>query len=401
MSTLTAVRTTVLSTVRSCSGLGSALADLYVTNTTELNAYLAALDPAATSDDWDSIWPELGYADAGEADDALYGDPGILKSDIATAWDSLNGFTGALDDYTADLEAVYATKVLLTSWQSSDNRIVRVRAYDGASSQGEADVLGYLSGGEYIISLDSQISNLDATATGNGLTDSDTLGDLLDVGVGDYDGFVPVAYDQTGNGYGYTQTTSSLQPQIASSGVLEDGIVFDGTKKLEASITGFQSYTDLNLFARYASNVNTASNVTHGHLFSFGSSDYLHIGGSTGNFGTETFAILNGLSGGAIRLGTTEANLDFAAGVDVTMSFLQSTNGSRAWKDGVEVTYDLTYSGDELDPFSPSDIGHTADDVVYLGGRESTADGDFTLTTIAIYSNEKSTDRAAIESAIE
>ncbi len=90
MSTLTAVRTTVLSTVRSCSGLGSALADLYVTNTTELNAYLATLDPAATSDDWDSIWPELGYADAGEADDALYGDPGILKSDIAAAWLDLN-----------------------------------------------------------------------------------------------------------------------------------------------------------------------------------------------------------------------------------------------------------------------------------------------------------------------
>ncbi len=97
MSTLTAVRTTVLSTVRSCSGLGSALADLYVTNTTELNAYLAALDPAATSDDWDSIWPELGYADAGEADDALYGDPGILKSDIADAWETYTSYLYGLE----------------------------------------------------------------------------------------------------------------------------------------------------------------------------------------------------------------------------------------------------------------------------------------------------------------
>ena len=102
--------------------------------------------------------------------------------------------------------------------------LVRVRAFDATSDQGTADVMPYQIGGEYWVDLSSRIDNLDAIATGRGLTNSNTLADLVSSGVNNYNGFVTTWYNQ-GTPNHATQTTASAQPQIVSSGnlVLENG----------------------------------------------------------------------------------------------------------------------------------------------------------------------------------
>jgi len=125
--------------------------------------------------------------------------------------------------------------------------LVRVRAFDGVSDQGTADVMPYLIGSEYWVDLNSTLENLDATATGRGLTTSDTLADLVDAGGANYDGFVTTWYDQSGNANDASQGTASNQPQLVSGGSLltENGkpsIDFDG-------ISDFLSYGSIGSFS--------------------------------------------------------------------------------------------------------------------------------------------------------
>ncbi len=119
--------------------------------------------------------------------------------------------------------AAYSTRLLDVTYTGG---LVRVRA----SLTGEADVLPD-SNNE--ISLNSLITNLDATATGRGLTTSSTLGDLCSTG----SGYVTTWYDQSGDGNDATQTTADSQPMIVDSGVLvEEGgkcaVEFDGSEWL-------------------------------------------------------------------------------------------------------------------------------------------------------------------------
>ena len=128
------------------------------------------------------------------------------------------GFVGLLDEVSG---AAFAASVRLLRADYAGG-LLRARANDGTTDQGEADVLPYDDGGaERFISLDSRLINLDATAIGRGLTTSDTLGDLLDVGSGNYDGFVPTLYDQAGSSINAVQAVASRQPKIATAGVLE------------------------------------------------------------------------------------------------------------------------------------------------------------------------------------
>ena len=76
-------------------------------------------------------------------------------------------------------------------------------------------------------SSDNTSQNIGFDANGN----LDTTSLLSFVSSGD--GFVSIWYDQTGSGYNFTQTSSSLQPKIVSSGVLltknsKPTILFDG-----------------------------------------------------------------------------------------------------------------------------------------------------------------------------
>ena len=128
------------------------------------------------------------------------------------------GFVGLLDEYSG---AAFAASVRLLRADYTGG-LLRARANDGSTDQGEADVLPYDDGGaERFVSLDSRLINLDATAVTRGLTTSDTLGDLLDVGTGNYDGFVPTIFDQSIGGNNLVQTLATRQGIIATGGVLE------------------------------------------------------------------------------------------------------------------------------------------------------------------------------------
>ena len=163
--------------------------------------------------------------------------------------ESSGGFTGILDTYGGAAMA-FSLRLLSSTYTAA---LVRVQAYSGATLYGEADVMPYLSGVDYVLDLNSTLENLDATATGRGLTTSSTLGDLVDTGGSNYNGRVPNWYDQSGNGRDAVNSTASRMPQIVSSGALildnsKPCIQFDGVFDwLLAPLTASQPLTLFNL----------------------------------------------------------------------------------------------------------------------------------------------------------
>ena len=126
-------------------------------------------------------------------------------------------FQGLLDLFPG---AAFATGMRLLRADYSGG-ILRIIAYDGASQQGAADIMPYKIGNEYWVDYNSKLENLDATATGRGLTTNDTLADLCSVGVNNYDGLVPSWYDQSLNANHATQTSLAAMPKLVDAGVLE------------------------------------------------------------------------------------------------------------------------------------------------------------------------------------
>ena len=142
-------------------------------------------------------------------------------------------FVGLLDEVPG--AAFAASMRLLRNGYSGG--LARVIAYDGATQQGAADIMPYKIGNEYWIDLNSSLENLDATATGRGLTTSDTLADLCSVGVDDYDGLVTNLYDQGLSPNHAAQTNISTMPKLVDAGglVTENGkpaLDFSGSKNM-------------------------------------------------------------------------------------------------------------------------------------------------------------------------
>jgi hypothetical protein len=195
------------------------------------------------------------------------------------------GFTGLFDQY--GYPAFGASMRLLGA--NYTGGLVRVRAFDGASDQGTADVMPYKIGSEYWVDLNSTLENLDATATGRGLTASDTLGDLLSSGASNYDGFVTTWYDQSGNANDATQATAASQPQIASAGVLETlngkpNVIFTSAQSLQ-----FNSKIDLSPFANSAGFFvmrDSTSNDNNGFLINNSATKYLTLNYNSSNLYT-------------------------------------------------------------------------------------------------------------------
>lgn len=159
------------------------------------------------------------------------------SGDTALASGSAPSFSGLFDQYGYP---AFGASMRLLGINYTDG-LVRVRAFDGSTDQGTADVMPYDDGsGEQFIDLNSTITNLDATAIGRGLTTSDTLGDLLSSGVSNYDGFITTWFDQSGNANDFLQATATKQPKIATAGVLElenakPALSFNGTYVMVSS----------------------------------------------------------------------------------------------------------------------------------------------------------------------
>lgn len=129
---------------------------------------------------------------------------------------SLDSFTGILDTVP---NASFAGAIMLLKSDYAGG-LIRVIAYNGTTQFGAADIMPIAVGDQFAVTLNSTIANLDATASGRGLTTSSTLGDLCSVGVNNYDGLVTRFYDQSGNNNYAEQTTISLMKKIVIAGIL-------------------------------------------------------------------------------------------------------------------------------------------------------------------------------------
>lgn len=131
------------------------------------------------------------------------------------------GFTGLLDDYPG-AAAAYSLRLLRSDYSGG---LVRVMAWNGLASQGEADIMPYKVGDDYVVDLNSTLENLDAIAIVRGLTTSDTLADLVLTGTSNYDGLTPTWYDQDLLGNNATQASAAAMPVLITGGAinLENG----------------------------------------------------------------------------------------------------------------------------------------------------------------------------------
>lgn len=143
------------------------------------------------------------------------------------------GFTGLLDEY-GGAAAAYSVRRLSSSYIGS---LIEVRR----SSDNTTQNIGYDANGD-----------LDTTAL------------LSFVGAGD--GFVRTWYDQSGNAYNATQTTTTAQPQIVNSGslILENGkttVDFSGGNwELEADAVALE-FAGTNVQNNYYSVITSAGSV--------------------------------------------------------------------------------------------------------------------------------------------
>ena len=116
--------------------------------------------------------------------------------------------------------------------------LIRVRANDGTTNQGQADVLPHKIGSKYWVNLQSKLINLDVTATNRGLSTSSTLADLVSAGALNYNGFATTIYDQTLNGNHFIQNTAAKQGKIVNNGVLNQ----ENGKPIILSLNGGTGY---------------------------------------------------------------------------------------------------------------------------------------------------------------
>lgn len=116
-------------------------------------------------------------------------------------------------------EPLFGTSVRLLS-STYTGPLVRARAYDPDVDKGQADIMPFKVGDNYVIDYNSPITNLDDNATARGLTENHVFADLLDSEGLNYDCTAPIIYDQTLNNNHYIQTTATLQGEFASNGVI-------------------------------------------------------------------------------------------------------------------------------------------------------------------------------------
>ena len=125
------------------------------------------------------------------------------------------GFSGFFNQFSGGL-AGWSVRLLSETYTGG---LIRVRAWDGSADKGQADVMPYVIGTEKWVDMNSLLTNLDATALSRGLTTSSTLSDLVSEGVSDYDGYVPIIYEQL-NGFDFQQGAATRQGIIITAGVM-------------------------------------------------------------------------------------------------------------------------------------------------------------------------------------
>jgi hypothetical protein len=272
---------------------------------------------------------------------------------LAISWEDVTIPVGILDGYTTDLSGAFATALLDENYTGN---CVKVRR---ASDNTEQD-----------IGFDG--ADLDTAALTTFCTGTDC--------------FVRTWYDQSGNANNLTQTTTGNQPKIydASTGVLELGSAGFEKPALLVNSKWFDwttpvSFTNLTFFTvtKKASTAGTGSVIFYQSSGAYGGDDVDNQGNP--------------------RLGTT-------SGVIIGNSLSNTTTS------GAENTHHISYyhrngtsadgglNGEVKTPASPvNTTAFTVNDIFNYGGTY-TYDGQ--AQAIIMYNASKSSDRAAIETAL-
>jgi hypothetical protein len=224
---------------------------------------------------------------------------GVNFSGTGTVTADLASFQGLFDLYPPDVNgAMSSSTILLLSTYTG--ALARVIAYNGSTQFGAADIMPYEVGSNKQIDLNSTLDNLDATATGRGLTTSSTLSDLLSVGVNDYEGLITKIYPIYGSDIP-EQTILSKMPKITSSGGVLNTVntmpafefVAANQTEIGVPITNSQPFTFFIIFKETA-NLNAGilsffGSAANGYaLYDNGGSTYQsYFGANLGNFATN------------------------------------------------------------------------------------------------------------------
>jgi hypothetical protein len=273
---------------------------------------------------------------------------------LALSWEDIPALAGILDGYTADLSGAYAAALLDKDYTGD---CIRVRR---ASDNTEQD-----------IGFDGQ--DLDTTALTTFCTGTDC--------------FIRTWYDQSGNAYDATNATSAQQPKVYDSST---GVVFENLKPTN-QFSGGQALAmpsavwnkgDFSVFAVARANttldciLNMSPDAVNWSVYTLGTT------ATSNEYGGRLYlnTVDTDQDGGTYTFGTQGL---FAVTCTTSSStIVQSLNG-------VDATSNVG---------SNSSVNHMA-----IGARTTNATTNpltGNVQAIIIYSADKSTDRAAIESAL-
>jgi hypothetical protein len=243
--------------------------------------------------------------------------------------------------------------------------------------------------GSDTISMSSTLANLDATATGRGLSTSSTLGDLVDQGGSDYSGYVTTWYDQSGNDRDATQTTAGEQPRIVLTGTLDTG---------SNSIVALYMYkVDDDHFSLPALGISGSSNRSVFSVAENDSGDRRTIltqnpGGGSSTRWTFTW---NSDATPNLRIEIAGAGDDTALSTNADMMLLE------AHLSGTTLGDHTLAADNSTEALTGTATVNTTDSGNILGGTTTTDDTwDGYMQEIIIYGSDQSSNRSGINSNI-
>jgi hypothetical protein len=225
----------------------------------------------------------------------------------------------------------------------------------------------WLGNGNTNANWEDQVGSKDATVNGS---------PALFTGQG-MNGFVTTWYDQSGNGFNAIRATASEQPTIFLNGSTLLGsnglpaISFDGTNDhFIASITGFQSITNLSAFHVFQTPVAASANTTTVVPWGFGQTGStnraISWGTQTGLLTGETMTLIFEAGAGGGRLGSSTYSR--AANTPHLFTNFHLSSGTEAFANGSSVTLDLANAITTSTPSAPSNTGYVTNNDVYING---------------------------------
>ena len=236
-------------------------------------------------------------------------------------------FTGLLNDYSG-AAAAYSLR-LLDNTYTGDAIVVR-RASDNTTQ-----AIGFVNNELDTTSLESFCSGTD--------------------------GFVTTWHDQSGNGEDATQTTSSAQPKIVSSGstILDGGkaaVEFSTSTRMDSASFIPSSSAGLSVFNVYSTPVDASANTQTMFLYNFGgdASIYLSKCSSTGSLNGEYYT----LNFNTQRIGSTTYRR--AANTQVLESEFYLSSGVNTRQNTSAINLNLANAGSVNGNFAPNQFAFSS-----------------------------------------